>query len=200
MGYFPDSAITAFKGDYNLGVFIRVGLASPLRLAFGVNDVAITVPVVDPGGTVYLGAGIFLDIPQLEILLNGLADKVSFSLSGISPEVANELLDSTTEVLGAPVMVGLAPLDAQWQPLSQIVPMWTGTADYMSCQMQAERDPGKSRVYSVTLMTVAGDTSRSSADLTTYSDQTQKRLYPTDRFFERVKNYFLGITVTWPRY
>jgi hypothetical protein len=200
MGYVPDATVAALKGNYNLGIFFRLGTTPALHLAFGVNDVPITVPVLDSVGTIYQGAGRFLDIPTLEVLINGIADKVTFSLYGIDPSVAALVLDSTPEVLGALVTIGIAPLDARWQPLSQIIGLWSGTADFIAEEMKPESDPTKSRVQSIMLTTSSGDTSRALPNLITYSDATQKTLYPTDRFFERTVRYIQGYLVSWPRF
>lgn len=199
MGYLPDATIAALRGNTNLGIFIRVGTTPALHLAFGVNDVPITVPVLDSSGTTYIGAGRFVDVPSLETLINGLADKVSFSLSGIDPTFANQLLDTAPEVLGALVTVGIAPLDDRWQPLSQIIGLWSGTADFLAQEMKPEPDPTKSRVQTISLTCSTGDVSRAFPNLLTYSDLTQKTMYPTDRFFERVSRYVQGLLVSWPR-
>lgn len=199
MAYVPENVVAALRGDIRLGVFFRLGTTPPLHLAFGVNDVPITIPSVDPEGTVYLGGGAFLNVPDLEVLINGLADKVTFQLNGLTPSQVTDLLTTAPPVLGARATVGIAPLDERYQPLCQIVPLWTGTADYVAEEMKPQADPTKNRTMSIMLTCMTGDTTRSAPNLTSYADAIQKARFPTDRFFERVVRYIPGLLVAWPR-
>lgn len=200
MAYVPDATIAALRGTFNLGVFFRLGTAPSLNLSFSVGDVPIGLPNYDAPGTIYRGAGRILEIPQLEILINGLADKVSFSIAGLDPTAVGLMLDTAPEVLGALVTVGIAPMDARWQPTTSIIGLWSGTADFLSEEMKVETDPTKNRVQSLTLYTTTGDTSRSFPNLQTYTSPTQNALYPTDTFFDRVQRYVQTYYVPWPRF
>ncbi len=200
MGYVADTTIAAMRGSYNLGIFFRLGTTPPLHLAFSVGDVPAYVPILDDPSTVYTGAGRILDIPPLETLVNGLADKVSFSLAGLDSVAVGLMLDTAPEVLGALVTVGIAPMDARWQPLVPIIGLWTGTADFISEEMKVETDPTKNRVQSLTLATTTGDSSRAFSSLQTYTNATQQALYPDDTFFARVQRYVPTYFVTWPRF
>ena len=200
MGYVDDATIAAFRGNFNLGIFFRLGTDPALRLAFGVNDVPIVIPSLDPPGTVYRGCGALLGIPDLETLINSLADTVSFTLDGLDPQAVAFMFDSAPEVLGASVTVGIAPLDARWQPLSPIVPLWTGTADFVAEDLKVETDPTKPQTQSITLTASTGDQSRQFQNLLTYSDLTQKTLHPGDQFCSRTVRYTQTSLVTWPRF
>lgn len=200
MGYVSDATIAALKAGGNLGLFFRLGTAPALHLSFGVNDVPITLPSYDDPGTVYLGAGRLVDIPQFEALINGLSDKVTFSLSGIDPVEASYMLDSAPEVLGARTTIGMAMIDARWQPIGSIIGLWTGTADYVSEKMDLETDVAKNRVQSIMLTTSTGDASRAFPNLLTYTDAVQRAMHPTDAFFQRVSRYVQTYLVSWPRF
>lgn len=196
MGYISDATIAALRGSYNLGLFFRLGTTPPLRLAFSINDVPITLPTYDPDGVRYLGAGRFLSVPDLELLINGKANRVAFQLNGLTPEIVDQCL--TVPVLGALATVGIAVMDDRWQPISQIIGLWSGTADTSAMDMPADADITKNRTMSLIVNCAAGDTSRALPSLVTASDETQKARYPTDRFFECVKRYMAGLQIKWP--
>ena len=84
------------------------------------------------------------------MLVNGTADNVDFTLSGITPGVAAKTLDSIPPVRGAAVQLGLMTLDDYYQPMGSIVPI--GVARIRSRpgfrERRYERDPhalGRSR-------------------------------------------------------
>jgi hypothetical protein len=199
MGYFPDATIAALRDLANLGVFFRLGTDPPLRLSFSVNDYPIELPGDEPGA-VYFGAGRLINIPDLEALVNGIADTVSFTISGLDPQATALMLDSAPEVLGAPISIGIAPLNARWQPATPVGLIWSGTADLVSESMQFETDMTKNRTQSLTLTASTGDQSRQFQNLSTYSDATQKTLSPGDNFCSRVVRYTQTQIISWPRF
>lgn len=202
MGYVSDDVISALRGSYNLGLVFRLGTNPPLRLWAGVNSSPpIGITAVDAvGGNTYIGAGGLLNIPDLEILINGLADRVDFSLSGLDAAITADLQDGAAPVLGAEVHVGFVPLDSNWQPTAPIVSLWVGTADFWAETQEPQTDITKSQTRTLTLSTSTGDTSRARPRLTTFTDSAQKLRFPTDRFFERVSRYIQSYSVTWPRF
>jgi hypothetical protein len=201
MGYLPDATLAALRDCANLGVFFRAATNPVLRLWAGVNtSPTIGIPSLDEIDAEYVGAGGLVNVPDLEILINGLADRVDFSLNGLDPTITNDLEGDGAPVLGRAVHVGIAPLDDDWQPLSPVVALWTGTADYWAETREPQRAVDKSVTHSLTLTTSTGDTSRSRPRLTTFTDSAQQLAYPTDRFFERVSRYVQSYSVPWPRF
>lgn len=198
--YVDPGIATTLRQDYSLGIFFRVGTDPALHLSMSLNSIPISVPGLDDPGTVYVGAGSLTSLPDLELLVNGLADRVVFELNGLDPIATDMLFDDAPDVLGALVTVGFAPLDERWQPMAQIIPIWTGTGDFLAQSMQIETDRAKSRTVSLQLSTSAGDTSRMVPGFSTYTDSSQKMLYPTDTFFARMARYVPGLNVTWPRF
>ena len=200
MGYLSDAQIAALRGNPVLGVFLRVGTAPALHLAFSLNSIPIYIPGLDDPATIYTGAGQLIDIPQFEVLFNGMADKIAFALNGINSDDVNLIMDTAPPVLGAPTTIGFATMNELWQPTSLIAPLWTGVGEFLSQSMKPETDPTKNRVQEIMLTCSAGDTSRSKPGLQTISDNTQKAKYPTDRFCERVIRYVAGLLIVWPKY
>ncbi len=70
-----------------------------------------------PEGVEYQGGGMLIGVPTLEMLVNGTADSVEFTLSGIDPSTANKTIDVLPPVRGASVHIGLTTLDDYYQPI-----------------------------------------------------------------------------------
>lgn len=200
MAYLADTVITALRGCINLGVFFRLGTNPPLHLWMGMNDIPIGIPSVDPSGTIYNGAGRLLGVDKFEMMINGLASTATFSLSGVDPVFTAELAANAPSVVGAVAQVGIAPLDARWQPLSQIIPLWIGTADFWSETKQPVSDSSSPDVRTISLSTSAGDTMRARQRLVNWTDSSHQTLYPGDLFCSQVSRYNQTYQAAWPRF
>lgn len=202
--YLDPTTAALFKGaegGLRLGVFFYLGLSpTPLRLWGGVNDVPIGIPSVDSSGSVYLGAGGLMNIPDLELLINGIADRVDFYLSGTDPTFLATIAPAAPKVLGAQAIVGLAPLDVRFQPQTQIIGVWTGSADVMKMSGRPGADPTKPGTQTVAVSCGTGDTSRSRPRLTAFSQSQQQVISPTDAFFSQINRYVQQFVVSWPKY
>lgn len=202
--YLPASEAQLFKGTdggLRLGVFFYLGLSpTPLRLWAGVNDVPLGIPSVDPTGAVYLGAGQLMNVPDLELLINGIADRVDFYLSGTDPTFIAALAPAAASVLGAQAIVGVAPLDVRFQPQTSIIGVWTGSADLMKMSMRPGQQPTDPATQTVAVSCGTGDTSRSRPRLTAFSQSQQQLLSPTDFFFSQIVRYVQQFVVQWPVY
>ena len=128
MGVFPDNVIAAMRQSHALGIFLRIDTDPALHVWFGVEEKTARFDSIDPEGTTYLGGGHLIGIPTLEMLVNGQADNIDFTLSGIDPTTAARTLDSIPPVRGVAVQLGLMVLDDYYQPMAPIVPVWNGTA------------------------------------------------------------------------
>jgi hypothetical protein len=202
--YLDPTSAAFFKGTdagLRLGVFFYVGLSpTPLRLWLGINDVPIGIPAIDPGGTVYMGAGSLMNVPDLELLINGIAGRVDFFISSSDPTFTAMLAPAAPSVLGARTIVGLAPLDVRYQPQTQIIGVWSGVADLMKMSARPGKDLKTNSVQTVAISCGTGDTSRSRPRLTAYSDAQQRLLSPTDSFFSQINRYVQQFVVSWPKY
>ena len=206
MAYLPDGVADLLRGSVRLGVFFRMSSDPPLHLWMGLHDIEagiVASGAIDGETAVYTGAGRLLDLPDLEVLINGLADQVTFAISVEEAVYARFLsgLDAAPpEVRGARVVVGIAPLDARWHPLTDIIPLWTGTGDFWGVEHEPPEDPTRSALRKISLTIGTGDTSRAQPRQLSFTDASQKRTSPTDRFFERVARYVQQYIVSWPRF
>jgi hypothetical protein len=181
-------------------VFFRLGSTPPLRIWCGINDIGIGIDDVDVAGSTYLGAGQLLNVPDLEVLINGIADRIHFFLPGVTVDAANKVAAEAPEVLGLDVHVGIALINDRYQPVTQITPVWQGKADMWSMRQDPIANPTEAVTRTLVLSVGTGPTGRSRPRRTTYSTAQQKLVYPTDDFCNRVTRYTRQYEVKWPIY
>jgi hypothetical protein len=203
MGYFPDSTILALRGNASIGIFFRMASTpDPLRLWLGVHDVTKTMVgyEVEDAGQRYLGAGQLLSVPELEILMNGVADRVEFVMNGVDTGLLAKLDEASPTVAGVEVKIGLCTFNDRWQPTTGILPIWRGRADYWTSSQEPQTDMSQPTTHILSLSVGGGETTRSIPARTMWSDAQQKAFSPTDDFCRRVARYARGYTPRWPRY
>ncbi len=199
MAYVPDNVIEALRGSHQLGLFLRIDTDPALHIWFGVNDVPIGFDSIDPAGIVYMGGGRLIGLPSLEVLVNGTSDAVDFTISGVDPATGSKMLDSIPPVRGKTVQIGLTTLDQYHQPMSSIIPIWSGIASHPK-EAGSYGQGDESGTLALSLAVVTGENTRSRPSRSLWSDAMQKSLHPTDRFCEGVARMARGIQPVWPRY
>lgn len=196
MGWVPDHIIEELRGSHQLGIFLRIDTDPALHIWFGVNDIPAGFDSVDPEGTVYLGGGRLIGLPTLEVLVNGTADSVEFTLSGIDSSTAAKTMESIPAVRGANVTLGITTLDQYFQPMSAIIPIWEGTASHTGeASPTATGDQSPSITLSLTVVT--GEATRSIPARTLWSGAQQKALSSTDRFCDETARLDRGVQPSW---
>ncbi|WFU88993.1 hypothetical protein QA644_08110 [Rhizobium sp. CC1099] len=199
MGWVPDAVVDAMRGSHQLGIFLRVDTDPALHIWFGVNDIPVGFDSIDPDGTVYLGGGVLIGVPTLEVLVNGTADSVDFTVAGIDPATGGKMLDSLPPLRGAAVQLGLTTLDDYFQPMSNIIPIWTGTASHVS-ESSAAVQGTQSPTLTLALSVVSGETTRSRPSRSLWSGPHQKAISPTDLFCDGTARLSRGVQPVWPHY
>lgn len=199
MDWLPDAVIEAMRGSHQLAVFFRLDIAPPLRLWMGVNDVPARVQSVDGSGAVYLGAGRLIGIPELEVLINGVADRIDFTLSGVTPDQAQELDLRAVDIRGKDIHVALTVLDDHYQPVVDPIPVWTGRASFVA-ENVAPVTGTQSPTIALALSAGAGVPSRERVSASLWSDAQQKALYPGDLFCGGTARLARGVSPSWPRF
>lgn len=198
MGYVPDNVIEEMRGSHQPAIFMRVDTDPALHLRFGGHDIPTGIDAIDADGTVYLGCRLN-GMPTLEILINGTADSVEFSLSGIDVATAQEAIASLPPVRGALVQVGITTLDKYFQPMSSIIPLWYGTASHVrrsSPPVASYQD----RTVSLGLVVASGEDGRSRGTQVLWSHAHQQAQYPGDDFFKNMQRLARGVRAVWPNF
>lgn len=199
MGYVPDNVIAAMRGSHQLGIFLRLATNPPLHVWFGINDVPAGFDSIDPSGTVYNGAGLLIGVPTLEVLLNGAADNVDFTLSGVNPATASQTKSSIPPVRGCTLHMGLTTLDEFYQPMSAIIPIWRGVASHVG-QSRPTVTGAQSPTATLNLTVVSGEATRSRPAYSLWSSAQQKALSPGDLFCDGTSRLARGVQPVWPNY
>jgi len=199
MAWVPDNIIEELRGSHQLGIFLRIDTDPALHMWFGINDIPANFDSIDPDGTVYLGGGMLVGVPTLEVLVNGTADSVEFTLSGIDPQTATKTIESLPAVRGASVHMGITTLDQYFQPMSDIIPIWVGTASHVGEQSPAVPS-GETVRLTLSLAVVAGESTRSRGARSTWSSPHQKAFSPTDKFCDGVSRLARGVQPVWPNF
>lgn len=178
-----------------IGIFFRLGLPEVQRLWLGVGRVAVS-DAIDTDGAVYRGFGELTDVPAVSQLLNGVADRYDFALTGVRGHAAQLAAIEADTVRGARVNLGLGFFDPDYQ-FSGLIWLFEGEADYASIALA----PGQTgEIWSIKLSVGSAMTGRRRKSQSVFSDPDQQRLHPGDRFCERAQRYSQGVAAEWPRY
>ncbi|HYD66164.1 hypothetical protein [Azospirillum sp.] len=199
---FNDAEIAALQsGVQNIAAFFRLDTDPVVRLWLGFGNIRAASNVFDPDGAEYVGFGELRDLPSFNQIMNGAAQRVEFTLSGVSGEVlqiaANQDAD---EVKGKRVAVGFGILSGAWQLLGP--PRWLATyrADRLSIDQPPVTDPQASIVRTVTLSCGSLLTSRRRPNFSYFSDRDQQARSPGDAFCEFTARYANNFNKKWPTF
>lgn len=169
---------------------LRIGTPTPVRVWSGVGDLSIPNDAVEPvNGAIYLGAGQLLSAPDFQQLINGLAERLEFVISGVSEEATQLALEEAEGVKNAAVHVGRIDFDANWQRLGAVEWEATFRADVLTLESDAQAG---TRVRTLKVSVGTADTGRSYAPVAFFTDADQRLRSPTDAFFDHVAGINAG--------
>jgi hypothetical protein len=188
-----DAALAS--GAPRIGIFFRLGIVmddgQPFRMWLGVGDCRAGIDAEDEGeggaGAIYRGMGEMLNVPAFQQLINGTAERVSFTLSGVPPRAIELAAEESDEVKGAPLNVGLGAFDADWQLVAPPVWLKRFVVDFLSVQMQ--QSGMDEAVHTISLSARSIFTGRRRPGLSFFTDDDQQARSPGDRFCEHVRRY-----------
>lgn len=165
-------------------IFLRIDSSPVVALWLGFGDIDVPINTLDVAGQTYQGLGLLVGIPELSMLLNGVAERVDFTLSGI-PQAAIEASEAgAAAVRNKAVNVGVSTMDDDWQLSGDILWLWDGRADVLTASMRAESDG--SQTYTIQLSVGTSNTGRARPDFATWTDAQHQRAHPGDTFFAHV--------------
>lgn len=202
--YVPTTFAEPFRRTRNAGLFFRLATEPSLHLWLGFGNIEAQMDVVDEDGVIYTGGGIVKELPDLDVLLNGTAERVDFVLSGIPEEMIIDQVTSLPDVEGADCHIGLAPLDQRQQLEGPVRPIWFGLADFWVLAQQPRMSIDDAAICSMILSCAGGDASRSTPTLVSWTPDQQHLLtasgQPTDLLCDRVPRYNQNYYLVWPRW
>lgn len=189
--------IDALDSDtQRVGIFFRMETDPIVRVWLGVGDIRPGINAYDATDQLYSGIGELINVPALTQLINGIADRITFHMSGVS-ETTMALAASGSNVKGAAVAMGVALFGAQWQQLGPPKWLFRGRADYVAVQQQSDQSGGITRVIELSVGSLF--TGRRRRGLSYLTDNEQQARHPGDRFCERTVLYS-EVTKVWPTF
>jgi hypothetical protein len=154
----------------------------PARIWSGVGKLVIPADIVESAPATYLGAAHLLSIPDFQQLINGVAERIEFSVSGINEDTARLALEDAPGVPNCAIYIGRADFNEDWQLIGV---EWEATfrADFLSVESQSSAGV---RVRTLKLSAGSGDTGRSYAPAAFFTPADQRLRSATDDIFDHV--------------
>lgn len=195
-----DAELAALEsGMQRIGVFFRLATTPVVRLWLGIGNIEPGVNIFDLTGATYQGFGEMQNVPEFNQMINGAAQRVEFSLSGVSGDVlAIASGDDADDVKGKAVAVGLGIFSPSWALLGSIKWFANYTADYLAVEQVATDDPLQPIVRTVKLSCGSLMTGRRRPSFSYLSPQDQEDRSPGDLFCSYVNRYAHGFNKAWP--
>ncbi len=175
---------------YYESIVARIDCDPPALIWSGFGSLSLPADSVIPsGGEIALGAGELLSVPDFQQLINGTAQRLDFSLSGVSMDITRLAIEDAPSVRGARVDIGTIHFNDEWAITSV---EWEAVfeARTLSVSRAAEQDGQISRTISLAI--VQGDSRRARAANSFFTDADQRRKYPTDAIFSHVAGINAG--------
>jgi hypothetical protein len=197
------AAIDAALGSGNprVGVFFRLGITMAdgelFRMWLGIGDCEAGIDAEDGAGEIYKGMGEMLNVPAFQQLINGVAERVTFQLSGVPSRAVQLAAGEADDVKGVPLNVGLGVFDQDWQLVDQPVWLRRYIVDFLTVARQQQGT--EEAIYTVSLSTRSIFTGRRRPGLSFFTDEDQQRRSAGDRFCEHARRYAQLEAKAWPK-
>lgn len=183
--------------------FLFIDAAVPVRAWTGVGGYRLPPDAVDTEGGRYLGVGWMRDWPVLESLLNGAADSVTFTLSGVDARTLALVDAAAGDVEGRRAWLGVQFCGPRYarRPVRWIKALRVDQAGAREAGLQGAGPQGSGGVAvesAVTLTLGSAHTSRRRAQPVYWDHASRQRLFSGDMGMALVGRYGPGATRAWP--
>lgn len=142
-------------------------------------------------------------IPALKQTINGVSDEVSFTLPGVPSDLA-DMFDMEADLAeGAEVFIGRITYDHKLQMIGGAAWIWNGEAgEFGARDNGGSMEDGELSSGSQTLSLKVGtqQTTRSAAQLYSWSDAQHRAGHPTDAFFSEIGGLEQGTVKVFPKF
>jgi len=179
-------------GTCRPAIFLRVDLASPVRLWFGVGDIKTDIDATDISAT-YTGLGDIMALPAFSQVLNATADRIEFTVSGVSTRVASMFSAQSDNIKGKYLRLGLGMFDQSWALSGTPVWLRTVVMDYLTIEGEAQ-----TRAVKISTRTIFSGRRRPRTAF--FTDAEQQAISSGDRFCENAQRYTMVESKIWPRF
>lgn len=197
-----DAELSTLESDVvNIGIFFRLETNPIVRIWLGFGSINPGVNVYDTTGAEYIGFGEIQDVPAFKQLINGVAERVDITVSGVSGAVLQVASSGDAQqVKGKRAAFGFAIMAPDWSLQGPVKWCANYLADYLAITQTVTSDPLNPIVRTLTLSCGTLLTARRRPSLAYFSNQDQQARFPGDRFCERTPVYANGFNKTWPTF
>lgn len=179
-------------------IFFRMNTAPAVRLWAGVGDYRVPADLIETDSLAfYLGCGQLIGLPTVQSLINGVEERVSFSLSGaaINAEVTRLADDEADQIRGVECFIGIRRYDQFDQPSGPARWVWQGIADSIAI---AQQPAGIGQAERGISLSVAGlFTFRQRPKPAYWTNVDQRRRSSDDSFCDNVASLSMDTTKVW---
>lgn len=179
---------------YRESLLFRIATSPVAMFWSGFGDIQLPGDALLNEGDIALGGGDLVNIPDFDQLINGTAERMEFTLSGVSSRTIAFAQEEAADVSGARVDIGRIDFGPDWQRLGPVEWEWNGHAVSLSVASQAT-EQGRQR--SITLIVAAGDTRRTRSPLAFFTDADQRLRSADDAFFSHIAAINSGTSRRW---
>ena len=167
-----------------------------IRLWTGAGNFLQPADAVDTEGGTYLGLGILGGIPALNQLINGVAERIDFTMSGVDELTINLADAEASTVRRADTYIGMQLFDDEYQRVDGVYWLWNGKADTpkTSCEMGQDGIEIRTMALSVGSPFVI----RRRPGLSYFNGIEQRAISATDAFCDRAVLYTQETAIRWP--
>lgn len=178
---------------YRESYVFHVAGDDPATLWSGHGDLLLPADDVLEAPTLASGGPELVSLPDIEMVLNGTAQRFDISVSGVSDRALQVAVENALTLSGSRAFIGRVTFDSDWQQMP-VVWEWEGEVRKVGVQGDATED---GRARSITITLAHGDTTRSRAPAAYFTDADQRRDYPTDAVFSNVAGINSGTSRRW---
>ncbi|MGD9869315.1 MAG: hypothetical protein AB7U38_15105, partial [Hyphomicrobiales bacterium] len=176
MAFFtPEEAAQLAKSTVRLGTLVTFEFASDTQRVW-TGDGPLTVD-----GETYAGLGELGQIDGLREVRNAESHQVTFSLSGISPDLLPLALSETEDVAGQMASVAMQLFDAELQPIGSPIAVYWGIMQAPRVS-RTEATETEGAVQTIAIPSENIFVGRHRPRAGRYTDREQQTRYPGDRF------------------
>jgi hypothetical protein len=168
---------------HRLSYLFEVDTDTPVRLWTGHGQLIAE-------GTEYDGTGQLIGLPDIKALINGVAERLDVTISGVSPDALRLLDDERHTIPQSPARIGRVSFDDEWQ-VSGVEWLWQGVADSVNIGSQPSEN---GRIRTVSIGFASGNTRRSNPQIALFTDADQRKRSSDDAFFSHIGQISAGIT------